>query len=117
MDILYKNKKLEKLFNNIRELSKKYGFENAKKIMLRQQQVRAAQDLFEFSKIPPSTRCHELHSKKGVDRRGQFSISLDGGSRLIFEPCDDPLPTGPDGKLIWRNIRAIRILGVEDYHD
>jgi proteic killer suppression protein len=61
----------------------------------------------------PQTRCEEL---KG-NRKVQLSVRLEGGHRLIFEPADDPIPRKPDGGLDWREVRAIRILSVEDYHD
>lgn len=64
--------------------------------------------------------CREKSGKfkelKG-NRYGQLSCRLDGGYRLIFEPADEPIPRKADGGLDWKNIKAIRILSVEDYHD
>lgn len=37
--------------------------------------------------------------------------------RLIFEVANDPKPTKPDGGLDWTKTTAIRILGIEDYHE
>ena len=117
MDISYKTQKMGILFNSLEKLNKKYGYKNGKLIMLRQSQMRNAQNLLEFSNIPPRPRCHELKHKKGRDLTEKFAASLDGSWRIIFEPNEDPLPLDSDGSLIWSKICAVTIIGVEDYHD
>jgi proteic killer suppression protein len=56
--------------------------------------------------------CEELKE----NRKGQFSLRLDGRYRLIFIPNHDPLPTKPDGGLDWKRITAVKIIEVKDYH-
>jgi proteic killer suppression protein len=57
--------------------------------------------------------CHPLKA----DRAGQFAMRLWGPQRLVFEPAEDPVPLTVEGQLDLREIRLIRILDIEDYHD
>jgi len=111
MDILFKTKKLTKMFNDQKLLIQTQGTKRAKLIRRRLDDLRAAKTLEEISHLPPA-RCHEL---KG-NRLGQLSVDLDHPYRLIFRPADNPLPTKPDGGLDWNRVTAIEILGVEDTH-
>ncbi|MBI5551345.1 MAG: type II toxin-antitoxin system RelE/ParE family toxin [Desulfobacterales bacterium] len=114
MDISFKNKKLEKSFNEGAQLDKIHGTLRAKKIRIRMKELRAAQSLKDFwpPKSPPG-RCHELTEGK---RSGQLSVDLDHPYRLIFIPDHDPVPRREDGGLEWSQVTAIQILGVEDTH-
>ncbi len=58
-------------------------------------------------------RCHELL----YDRAGQLSLDLDRPYRLIFAPAHEPIPVKSDGGLDWKEVTAIKILGVEDTHE
>ena len=66
MDISFKNKRLEKSFNEGARLDKIHGKIRAKKIRIRMQELRAAKSLMDFwpPKSPPG-RCHELTEGKG----------------------------------------------------
>jgi len=44
-------------------------------------------------------------------------MRLWGPQRLVFEPAEDPVPLTVEGQLDLREIRLIRILDIEDYHD
>lgn len=112
MDILFSSKKFNKECNDNRLLIKKHGARRARKIRTRLDDLRAAANL-DMIRPPFPGRCHEL---KG-DRAGQFSLDLNHPYRLIFEPANNPLPRKEDGGLDWKNITAIRILGVEDTHE
>ena len=114
MDITFKNKKMEKTFNEGAQLNKIHGSLRAKKIRIRMQELRAAETLMDFwpPKSPPG-RCHELIEGK---RSGQLSVDLDHPYRLIFIPDHDPVPTREDGGLDWSQVTAIKILGIEDTH-
>lgn len=115
MDISFKNKKLEKTFNEGAQLEKIHGSKRAKKIHLRMSELRAAASLMDFwpPKSGPS-RCHELTQGK---RKGQLSLDLDHPYRLIFTSDHNPVPTHKDGGLDWSQVTAITILGVEDTHE
>lgn len=115
LDISFKNKKLEKEFNEGAHLSKVHGAKRAKKIRIRMAEFRAATSLMDFwpPKSGPS-RCHELTQGK---RKGQLSVDLDHPYRLIFIPDHDPAPKNENGGLDWLQVTAIKILGVEDTHE
>ncbi len=57
-----------------------------------------------------------LHELKG-NRAGQLALDLKGGDRLIIEPAHEPPPTKPDGGLDSKQVTAVRIVEVVDYHD
>ncbi|MFP4338494.1 MAG: type II toxin-antitoxin system RelE/ParE family toxin [Halothece sp.] len=110
MDIVFKNRKLEKECNNQKLLEKNQGQKRAKRIRQRLDDLRDATVLAEMKYLPG--RCHELSQ----DRAGQLALDLDHPYRLIFEPADEPIPTKPDGGLNWAKVTAVRIIGIEDYH-
>jgi proteic killer suppression protein len=113
LDIYFKNKKLEKVFNEEAQLNKIHGAKRAQRIRIRLADLRAASSLMEF--WPPykaPARCHELTG----NRKGQLSVDLDLPYRLIFVP-DDPIPKLEDGGLDWSKVTAIRIEGIEDTHE
>ena len=56
------------------------------------------------------------HPLKG-DKAGQFSLSLQGGKRLVFEPAMDPVPTLGSGGIAWNEVTRVRIIFIGDYHD
>ncbi|MCK5524627.1 MAG: HigA family addiction module antidote protein [Thiomargarita sp.] len=111
MNITFKTKKLQKLFNQKKELIRKYGERRAKLMQLRMIQIQAAQSLADLG--PPYSgpaRCHEL---KG-NRAGTFSVDLEHPYRLLFYPNHDPVPTREEGGIDWSQITAIEIIGVEN---
>lgn len=57
-------------------------------------------------------RCHEL---KG-ERRGHLALELHEGWRLVFKPAEDPPPLKEDGGLDWRQVLAIHVVDIVDYH-
>lgn len=111
MDILFQDRKLEKVCNDQSLLVRRYGPIRAKLLRRRLDEFRAAETLA-VMRLLPQVRCHEL---KG-DREGMLAVDLDHPYRLIFEPANDPIPRKPDGGLDWTKITAIRVLTVEDYH-
>lgn len=110
MDILYKSKRLEKLFNSKRDLEREYGLECAKKIILRQSQMRSAANLAEFALVHP--RCHHLSGSL----KEFLAVDLKHPLRLLMQPYDDPLPVKNDGGLDWTNVCSVLIVRTEDYH-
>ncbi len=112
MDIAYKKSKMRKTFNSSDKLVREYGSDVAKKIMMRQDLLRAATNLAQVSSTPP-TRRHALEGK----RKGRFAVDLTGNVRFFFEPNHKPLPRKDDGSPDLEQITAITILSVEDYHN
>ncbi len=112
MDIVFKTKKLQKICNNYKLLQKEFGQEQAKKIRLRLDELRAAECLLDISPFPPPRR-HELVG----NMKGKFSVDVKHPYRLILEPVTQPPPLKDDGGIDLEHITAIRIVGVEDTHD
>jgi proteic killer suppression protein len=111
MVIHFRTAKLEKTFTSEKELTRTYGPDQAKLLVLRISQLRSARCLADLLLIPP-LRAHEL----GADRKGQISLYLRQPYRLILVPAPIPPPTKPDGGLDWQNVTEVTITEVVDYH-
>jgi plasmid maintenance system killer protein len=106
MDILFKDKKLQKECNRGNLLQKRFGHTRAKLIALRLSQLQAA-EVLEDIRILPQIRCHELK----LNRKGQLAVDLEHPYRLIIEPADAPVPRRPDGGLDWTQVKKLQLLG------
>ena len=111
MDILFLNKRDANDFNDSKRLARRYGFDNVKRIQRRLDDLRAAANLDEMSRLPG--RLHPL----AENLSGLFALDVRHPQRLIIEPANDPLPTKVDGSLDWTHITIVRIMRIEDYHD
>jgi toxin HigB-1 len=111
MDIAFATNKLRKIFNSENELIREYGAEIARVIMRRMSILRAASNLDEVSYLPPPRR-HELSG----ERKGQFAVDLKHPQRLLFKPNHDPVPCKSDGGVDLKQVTAIIILDIKDYH-
>ena len=111
MVIRFKSNALQKTLNSEERLRKKYGADNAGKIMRRMAVLQAAANLGEVSREKPERR-HELKGRK----KGQFAVDILHPFRIVFEPAHNPVPRKEDGGIDLTSITAIRILDVEDYH-
>lgn len=56
------------------------------------------------------------HHSLVEDRKGQFSCSLSGNVRLIYEPADDPLPLDENKMLVYSDVQSVVIIEIKDYH-
>jgi len=110
VDILFATNKLRSRCNDDAAARKKWGTECAKKLRVRLDDLRAASTLNEVAALPG--KFEELSG----DLKGQFSLRLHGGVRLLLEPAQDPPPRKADGGLDLRGVTSVRILNVEDYH-
>jgi proteic killer suppression protein len=110
MDINFKSKKLEKLFNSSKELSRKYG-QNAGVIDNRMALFRGVICLNDIPEAKP-TRRHQLSE----NRNNQFAVDLKHPYRLIFCANHDELPLKDDGGIDLVRVTAITIIEVKDYH-
>ncbi|VTR62450.1 killer suppression protein HigA [Actinobacillus pleuropneumoniae] len=111
MDIYFKDRKLEKAMNNERDCIKMWGADNARKIMTRMAELKAADNLSIIPHVPPA----RLHLLTG-NRAGQFSVSVKDPFRIIFKPEEDPPPYTTDGGIDKNLVTKIRIIEVGDYH-
>ena len=110
MLIKYRDRKLRKLCESNREAFRRLGANSAKKLQSRLADVEAAANV---KNLPPLGNPHPLVG----NRQGQFSVSLAGGKRLVFQPDHDPAPIKQDGGIDWSRVTAVTIVFIGDYHD
>lgn len=79
MEIRFRNKKLQKQYENSKKAEKAYGKEVARKYIQRIGIIKQARDIDELDSLP-GLRCHPLKGK----RMGQWVVNLTGFYRLIF---------------------------------
>ena len=93
---------------------RQYGRGMTKKIMMRINELRAANSLADF--WPPKSgpeRCHELTG----DLAGTFSIDVKQPYRLLFIPMEENAPKDrSDERKRWASITKIEIVAIEDTH-
>jgi proteic killer suppression protein len=111
LDIAFRTRKLEKIFNSARELQKAYGARMARTIMNRLAVLKAARALAVVPTTPPDRR-HQLRG----DRDEQFAVDLVHPHRLVFEADHNPVPRKEDGGINVEQVTAITIIDVIDYH-
>lgn len=109
MDILFRTRKLARIFNSREALVKQYGSRQAGKIMTRMGVLRAAARLGDVPSERPD-RCHALTG----DRAGEYAVDLVHPFRLVFRPyAHEPAQGSATNPA---SVTSIQIIGVEDYH-
>jgi proteic killer suppression protein len=104
MEIVFKSKKLHKVFNDSSSLIKKYGNKHARKIVQRLNEFNAANSLYDIVIL----QAPRLHSLKGK-MHGYWAVDLIHPFRLVIEPMD-----GETTDL--KTVTEIKIIEVIDYH-
>ncbi len=79
MEIVYKNKSIEKICNNPQKAQQKYGQDMTAKIFECMDYIRAADKVETLVQFHIG-RCHALSQ----DRKGQYAMDLVNPFRLIF---------------------------------
>ena len=79
MEITFRTRKLEKEYREYARAVKAYGPEVARKYIERINIIKQVRNIDELMLLP-ALGCHSLRG----DRRGQYSIKLNGFYRLIF---------------------------------
>ena len=72
--------------------------------------LRFAYTLEELIDLPGNY--HELTN----NRKGQWACDLDQPYRMIFKPHESPIPTNNNGQYLWREIKAVEVIEVVNYH-
>lgn len=109
MRILFSDDDLQAVCSEEKRQKRELGAACAKKLRTRLADLAAASRVSDLV----AGRPHPLVG----DRQGQFSVSLEGGKRLVFEPANEPIPTRADGAIAWDHVTEVRIIYVGDYHD
>lgn len=92
-------------------MKREWGDQSARKVAQRLQELEAAESLADM-RLLPAARCHELAG----DRKGQLSVEVHSGLRLVFEPDHNPIPRRPQGGLDLERVEAVTVIEVIDYH-
>ena len=111
LEVSFRGTQLAKLCTDKGLRQRKLGPERAKKLLLRLNQMSAAEDLGELMTLPQA-RCHQL----SVDRDEQFSLDLDGPYRLIIEVTDRPIPRNADGGISLAVVKRVMVIDLTDTH-
>lgn len=111
MEVSFVSKSMQKCCSNEQAMRRRWGDRIARKLQQRLMELKAATNLHDIRRTPPS-RCHEL---KG-NRKGQLSVDLDHPYRLIFKPDHSPLPRNEDGGLDWGRVIKVVVIEVVDTH-
>ncbi|MFA6915396.1 MAG: hypothetical protein WC222_03295 [Parachlamydiales bacterium] len=109
MIIEFATRELKDICENEKSMRRKYGSLCAEKIKTRLMDLLSVTNVGELI----AGRPHPLKGK----RLGQFSLSLHGGTKLILECADEPIPRTCDHAIDWNAVTCVCILSIEDYHD
>lgn len=104
MDVQFKNSKMQKMLEDDKLLTRKYGAQQAKEIIQRINEFTAAENLFDISKIPQA-RLHSLSN----NLKGFWSVHIKHPYRMLIE-----LLNGGSAEL--KTVTAIKIEDIQDYH-
>ncbi|MDO5463285.1 MAG: killer suppression protein [bacterium] len=105
MRVTYKNKKMEKLAKDPRELRRVFG-ENERSIRKCLDTLRAVPNLAELFEPPfRRFRCHLLHN----DKKGTYSLDVKDPYRLLFTP-KEPVPIKSAGGIDVTKVEAVCVL-------
>ena len=111
MEIIFRTRKLAKIFNSTSTLRKRYGDLVAQVIMRRLAVLKNARTL----SLVPTTKPERRHQLTG-NRRGQYAVDLIHPYRLVFKAAYEPIPRKEDGAIDTDQVTTITIIEVVDYH-
>lgn len=110
VDISFKSVKLRKAFESERSLKKEYG-QLSKAILARIALFESVQCLNDVPIQKPARR-HQLTG----DRDELYAVDLGRLYRLVFEVDNEPVPRKDDGGIDLKQVTAVKIMEVVDYH-
>jgi toxin HigB-1 len=110
MDIIFEDRKLEKIVNNEQKCIKKFGPICSKILLKRLQRIREAEHFDELKHLPG--RFHQLTA----DRPGQFAFDLEHPLKLIIKPQIEAENLDPIGNFIAALTTVVIVIEIEDYH-
>jgi plasmid maintenance system killer protein len=110
MEIRFRSRKDERIYSSHHRLVRRFGPQEAKRILQRLAELGEASSLAVMWSLP-SAGCHELTG----DRAGQFAVNLKHPYRLIFTP-DGETPRLTDGGIDREKVTAIVIIERVNYH-
>jgi plasmid maintenance system killer protein len=114
MNIGFKTRALKEAIEDPAMRRRHYGADQARKILVRLEELRAAPTLADFwPPLSPPPRCHLLTG----DLAGTFSVDVKQPYRLLFVPVEvEERSHFPNDREWWNAIRSIEIVGIENTH-
>jgi len=109
MDILFKDRRLERLCREEKQMVRALGASGAKKLKARLKDLSAASHMGEIKIGRP-------HLLTG-NFKGCMALDLGGLIRIVLEAADDPLPVREDKSIDWFKVTRVRVVFIGDYHD
>lgn len=109
MEIRFKDKKIREICEKQVKAIKILGDIGARKLQARLSDLEAASRVTDLLTGNP-------HPLTG-DRLGQFSLTIHGGVRLVFESANNPIPKKYDNAIDWSLVTIVSIEFIGDYHD
>ncbi len=104
MKISFKNEKLRKICEEEKVAQKKLGKHRASLLQVRLFELDARKNV----EGKEGLRFGDPHELKG-NRKGEYSVDLDKGSRVLFVP-DGAIPKKNDGGMTWDGVIKIKII-------
>jgi toxin HigB-1 len=108
VDVFFADRQLADVCASEKQLKKRFGAVRAKRIAMRLQQLRVADDLADLRAV--TTRVHALHG----DLAGMVALDLDGPYRLVVEPLWPP--EHDSSAADWSTVTSVVVRDVTDYH-
>lgn len=107
MEYFAETKKLTKILNSPRLMTKEFEKDRARWIMARLDEFDAAKNLAQIpSDSPP--RCHKLQG----NLQGEFAVDVSGNYRMIFEGYDkNDVISAKKTEIV-----TVQIISIEDFH-
>jgi proteic killer suppression protein len=109
MEITFLDDDLREICEKEKIAKRKIGALSAKKLKTRLADIRAVNIVTDLVAGHP-------HPLEG-DRRGEFSLRLHDGHRLVFVPDLIPVPFKESDSVDWSKVTKIKIIYIGDYHD
>ena len=110
MEIIFTDRKLEKLSGDYNKCRQKMGDKRAKLFILRLNAMKDAKSLEDTRDLPG--RFHELTG----NRKGQWSCDLDHPYRLVFTAQENPIPANEHGQYLWLEIKGVKVIEIVIYN-
>lgn len=114
MNVFYKNSKMAKIAEDLRQLTRHFG-QNAKWIAMCLQVLKAVPNLKELIVTPffRRYRCHMLHN----DKDGIYSMDVRDPYRVLFQP-KPPVPMKEDGGIDEEKVDSVVVVDLHcDTHE
>lgn len=108
VDVFFADRQLAEVCASEKQMKRRFGAVRAKRIAMRLQQLRVADDLADLRAV--TTRVHALHG----DLAGMVALDLDGPYRLVVEPVWPPEHDSSETE--WSAVTSVVVQDVTDYH-